>query len=160
GGCERGCNIDIYHQRGRIYRYKPRENPAVNKWWMCDEGRYSFQALQSETRLTAPLHQEKDRLIAEGWPEALRGAAGAIMEVGKANGANAIGAVIGAQSTNEEAFALKRLIKDTIGSDRLATLSWSPPGASGNDDLLIRANKNPNTRGLAALGLPHDGLDP
>jgi predicted molibdopterin-dependent oxidoreductase YjgC len=38
-------------------------------------------------------------------------------------------------------------------------LSWSPPGASGDDELLIRANKNPNTRGLAALGLSTNGLD-
>jgi predicted molibdopterin-dependent oxidoreductase YjgC len=29
---------------------------------------------------------------------------------------------------------------------------------SGDDNLLIRANKNPNTRGLAALGLPADQL--
>jgi predicted molibdopterin-dependent oxidoreductase YjgC len=51
------------------------------------------------------------------------------------------------------------LMKAVIGSDRIATLSWSPPGASGDDQLLIRANKNPNTRGLTALGLSADGLD-
>jgi len=50
-------------------------------------------------------------------------------------------------------------MKTAIGSDRIATLSWSPPGASGDDDLLIRANKNPNARGLAALAIPADGLD-
>jgi predicted molibdopterin-dependent oxidoreductase YjgC len=54
---------------------------------------------------------------------------------------------------------MKQLMRTVIGSDRIATLSWSPPGASGDDDLLIRANKNPNTRGLAALGLSADGLD-
>ncbi len=158
-GCERGCSIDIYQNRGRIYRFKPRQNPDVNSYWMCDEGRHSFPSLQSESRLTTPLYQDKDRLVAETWSEAMRRAAARIIELGKQYGANAIGAVIGAQATNEEAFALKQLIKDTIGSDRLATLSWSPPGAGGDDDLLIRANKNPNTRGLAALGLPSDGLD-
>jgi NADH-quinone oxidoreductase subunit G len=158
-GCERGCAIDVHHHRGRIYRYKPRFNPGVNSYWICDEGRHSFPALQSERRLTEPLFQAGDRLLAEGWPEALRRAAAKVMEVGQQFGANAIGAVVGAQATNEEAFALKRLIKETIGSDRLASFTWSPPGASGDDALLIRANKNPNTRGLAALGLPHDGLD-
>ncbi len=67
--------------------------------------------------------------------------------------------MIGAQATNEEAFALKSLVKDTIGSEQIATLSWSPPGASGDDGLLVRANKNPNTRGLSALGLAPDRLD-
>ncbi len=159
GGCERGCAIDIYHHRGRIYRFTPRQNPEVNSYWMCDEGRHGFPALQSESRLTTPLCQSRDRMVAESWDEAIRRAAARITELGRQFGANAIGAVIGAQATNEEAFALKKLFKDTIGSDRLATLSWSPPGASPDDNLLIRGNKNPNTRGLAALGLPADGID-
>jgi NADH-quinone oxidoreductase subunit G len=159
GGCERGCSIDIYQNRGRIYRFKPRYNPDVNSYWMCDEGRHSFHRLQEETRLTTPLVQQKDELVAEKWSEALQRAASIIKKAGSEHGANAIGAVISAQATNEEAFAMKKLINDTIGSERLATLSWSPPGASGDDDLLIRANKNPNTRGLQALGLPNDGLD-
>ncbi|HEY6394222.1 MAG TPA: molybdopterin-dependent oxidoreductase, partial [Candidatus Binataceae bacterium] len=158
GACERGCAIDIYHHRGRIYRYKPRFNPDVNSFWMCDEGRHSFPVLQSENRLTAPLYQAKDRLVAEGWGEAIRRAASIIAGYREQSGPKSIGAVIGAQSTNEEAFALKHLI-NAIGSERIATFNWSPPGASGDDNLLIRANKNPNTRGLAALGLPADGLD-
>jgi len=124
GGCERGCSIDIYQNRGRIYRFKPRQNPDVNSYWMCDEGRHSFPSLQSESRLTTPLYQDKDRMVAETWSEALRRAAARITELGKQYGANAIGAVIGAQATNEEAFGLKQLIVETIGSDKLATLSW------------------------------------
>jgi NADH-quinone oxidoreductase subunit G len=159
GACERGCSIDIHHHRGRIYRFKPRYNPDVNSYWMCDEGRHGFPELQQETRLTVPLVQQNDQLVAETWGEAFRRSASIIKNIGSEFGANAIGAVIGAQSTNEEAFAMKKLIRETIGSEQIATLTWSPPGASGDDDLLIRANKNPNTRGLAALGLPASGLD-
>ncbi|MDO8433139.1 MAG: 2Fe-2S iron-sulfur cluster-binding protein [Candidatus Binatus sp.] len=158
-GCERGCSIDIHQQRGRIYRYKPRFNPGVNDYWMCDEGRHSFLGLQHETRLTTPLVQSKDELIAETWGEAIRRAATIIGNFKHQNGARSIGLVIDAHATNEEAFALKQLMNTAIGSDRIAGLSWSPPGASGDDDLLIRANKNPNTRGLAALGIAADGLD-
>src|SRR5215469_13241045 len=159
GGCERGCSIDIHHHRGRIYRFKPRYNPDVNSYWMCDEGRHGFPALQQETRLTVPLVQQKNELVAETWGEAFRRSAGVIQNMRSEFGANAIGAVLDARSTNEEAFAMKKLIKETIGSHSIATLTWSPPGASGDDDLLIRANKNPNSRGLAALGLPASGLD-
>ena len=159
GACERGCAIDIDHQRGRIYRFKPRFNPEVNGFWMCDEGRHSFPALQSESRLVAPLVAQKDRLAAESWPAAIRRAAEAIAECKQTYGANSIGAIIGGQSTNEEAFALKRLVTETIGSSNVGAISYSPLDASGDDDLLIRANKNPNTRGLAALGIPADGVD-
>ncbi len=159
GECERGCSIDIYHQRGRIYRFKPRFNPNVNSYWMCDEGRHSFPALQSERRLTSPLVQAKDELVIENWDDAVKRAALTIAELKRKHGPKSIGAVIDAHSTNEEAFALKQLMKSAIGSDRIATLSYSPPRASGDDELLIRANKNPNTRGLAALGLSADGID-
>jgi NADH-quinone oxidoreductase subunit G len=160
GGCERGCSIDIHHQRGRIYRLKPRYNPEVNSYWMCDEGRQGFPALQSETRLVAPLFQTDGRLVAESWERAIGRAAARIAEARAAGGAKTIGAVVGVQATNEEAFVLKRLIAATLGSDRIAGLSFTPPGLSGDDGLLIRANKNPNTRGLAAMGLHDAGLEP
>ena len=159
GGCERGCAIDVHHHRGKIYRLKPRYNPEVNSFWMCDEGRHAFPALQGEGRLTSPLVQSGDRLAPESWPTALRRAAARIRETVGQYGANAIGALVGAGATNEEAFAMKRLMAAIIGSRHLGALSFSPPGASGDDGLLIRANKNPNTRGLAALGLPLDGID-
>src|SRR5271157_2872555 len=159
GGCERGCSIDIHHHRGRIYRYKPRQNPEVNSYWICDEGRHGFPALQSESRLGAPMAQSKDRLVPEGWPAAIRRAAETIAEYKRSYGPGSIGAIVGAQATNEAAFELKRLIATTIGSAHLGAVSYSPPDASADDNLLIRANKNPNTRGLAALGLFADGVD-
>jgi NADH-quinone oxidoreductase subunit G len=159
GGCERGCSIDIHHHRERIYRFKPRFNPDVNSYWMCDEGRHSFPALQTETRLTSPLVQSKDQLVVEPWGEGIRRAATIIEDYKRRFGGNSIAAVIDAHATNEEAFALKQLMKTAIGSERIAAHSWSPPDAGGDDELLLRANKNPNTRGLAALGLGSDGLD-
>jgi predicted molibdopterin-dependent oxidoreductase YjgC len=128
---------------------------------MCDEGRHSFPALQSEARLLAPMVQSGDRaaLVAEGWDAAIRRAAATIAESKLGYGAGSIGAIVGARATNEEAWALKRLLSVTIGSDQIGAISYSPKGASGNDNLLIRANKNPNTRGLSALGLSLDGAD-
>ncbi|MEO8526503.1 MAG: 2Fe-2S iron-sulfur cluster-binding protein, partial [Caldimonas sp.] len=51
-GCERGCNVDIWHRRAdwklhrldpaanaRIDRVTPRENPAVNGPWTCNKAR-------------------------------------------------------------------------------------------------------------------------
>src|SRR4030095_175398 len=40
-GCATGCKIEIHHARGRVYRLLPRENQDVNKFWMCDEGRFT-----------------------------------------------------------------------------------------------------------------------
>ena len=42
-GCSTGCSITVEENQDRVYRLKPRENPHVNQWWMCDEGRYGFK---------------------------------------------------------------------------------------------------------------------
>ncbi|HEY6173673.1 MAG TPA: 2Fe-2S iron-sulfur cluster-binding protein, partial [Kofleriaceae bacterium] len=53
-GCATGCNIEIHHKHGRAWRLVPRHNPDVNKYWMCDEGRFTYHELR-EQRLAAPL---------------------------------------------------------------------------------------------------------
>jgi NADH-quinone oxidoreductase subunit G len=53
-GCEVGCNVTIEHRRGVIKRYKPRFNPDVNDYWMCDYGRATFERYRDVPRLTAP----------------------------------------------------------------------------------------------------------
>jgi NADH-quinone oxidoreductase subunit G len=53
-GCEVGCNITIEHRRGAIKRYKPRFNPDVNDYWMCDHGRATFERYRDLARLGAP----------------------------------------------------------------------------------------------------------
>jgi NADH-quinone oxidoreductase subunit G len=159
GGCERGCSIDIHHHRGRIYRFKPRFNPDVNSYWMCDEGRHGFPSLQNETRLSVPLAQSGDELVAESWGEAVRRAAGAIKGSIARFGADSVGALIGADATNEEAYALKKLVGATLGSASVGAFNFSPSDSSADDNFLIRGNKNPNTRGLSALGIADGAID-
>ncbi|HEY8022434.1 MAG TPA: 2Fe-2S iron-sulfur cluster-binding protein [Thermoanaerobaculia bacterium] len=53
-GCEVGCNVTVEHRRGDVKRYKPRFNPEVNDYWMCDYGRSSFERYKTVPRLTAP----------------------------------------------------------------------------------------------------------
>ena len=43
------------HRRGAIKRYKPRFNPEVNDYWMCDYGRASFERYAELPRLSGSL---------------------------------------------------------------------------------------------------------
>ena len=55
-GCATGCSIWIEENQDRIYRIKPRENPLVNKWWICNDGRYDYPHVHDPGRLT---HMER-----------------------------------------------------------------------------------------------------
>ena len=78
-GCATGCNIEVQHSRGQVYRLIPRVNPAVNKHWMCDEGRFTYKRTQTE-RLVAPMSGgtpvDWDTRARRRGPRAVRGARG------------------------------------------------------------------------------------
>jgi NADH-quinone oxidoreductase subunit G len=58
GGCSAGCSIFTEHNQDTVYRIKPRENPHVNTWWICDEGRYGWHHLHDDARLLAVSRRE------------------------------------------------------------------------------------------------------
>jgi len=62
--CANGCNIDVYHRRGQMYRFRPRHNPDVNQYWMCDEGRLWYKELQKESRLMRPFVRGEQDFVA------------------------------------------------------------------------------------------------
>lgn len=51
--CSTGCNVSAEENRGALWRYKPRFNPHVNDYWICDEGRYSYKAANDPALLSA-----------------------------------------------------------------------------------------------------------
>jgi NADH-quinone oxidoreductase subunit G len=53
-GCSTGCNVKVAVRDNQVVHVKARYNGAVNKEWMCDEGRYGFNRFQPEERVTAP----------------------------------------------------------------------------------------------------------
>jgi NADH-quinone oxidoreductase subunit G len=52
--CATGCNIVMWSREGRIYRYTPRDNDAVNASWMCDYGRLNYRWIDRGDRLSEP----------------------------------------------------------------------------------------------------------
>jgi NADH-quinone oxidoreductase subunit G len=156
GACGNGCNIEIYHREGRIYRFQPRENQAVNQFWMCDEGRLSYRDLQGEGRLTRPIVRGMNEFTAVTWADAIAPTIGRLRDIAREHGPGSVGVIVSAQAPNEEIFLARRLA-DSLGA-RLAGISWSPANAF-HDDFLIKADKNPNTQGLRLQGVRLGGID-
>jgi NADH-quinone oxidoreductase subunit G len=147
--CATGCNIDVHHRRGEIFRFRPRHNPEVNNYWMCDEGRLSYRRYQGEGRLLQPVVRDGDGWAVRTWDDARREIVARLRDVTVRDSADRIAGIVSAQATNEEIFLFHRLMRDVLGA-RVAGLSWSPPEAF-HDTILIDRDKNPNTAGLHAL---------
>jgi NADH-quinone oxidoreductase subunit G len=152
--CATGCNIDLHHRRGEIFRFRPRRNDDVNRFWMCDEGRMSYKRFQGEGRLLQPVARDGENWAVRTWQEIEDALAARLREVTERHGASAVAGIVSAEATNEEAFLFRRWLQDGWHG-RVAGFRWSPPDAS-RDEFLIDADKNPNSAGLKALGLDPD----
>jgi len=138
--CGTGCNTTIGSREGIIYRQTPRENNDVNQVWMCDYGRLNFHYLFQKDRLLEPAAKN-----AEGgsWRYTIARAATAL----KKFSGNEIAIVASGKMTNEELFLVKKLAAslDTGLIDIL-------PHVEKGDDILLSADRNPNTSGAKLIG--------
>jgi NADH-quinone oxidoreductase subunit G len=145
-GCARGCNIDIHYHNNHVYRLKPRRNDAVNETWICDAGRFSYKSI-NDNRVLYPQLQHGGQIQPASWQAALARAVEAIQR----HSGSAVGIVVAPQGTNEDCYVLARLASEVLATPHVLLY----PGVPGYaDDFLIRADKNPNTRGAQDMGLP------
>jgi NADH-quinone oxidoreductase subunit G len=72
-GCSKGCSNEIHHEGNVVYRTIGRENLAVNKYWLCDEGRFNFNYTQDESRVLFPESRTGNISTASSWDETILG---------------------------------------------------------------------------------------
>jgi NADH-quinone oxidoreductase subunit G len=118
--CSVGCRVVIQSSRNRVLRYLGVDVDAVNWGWLCDKGRFDFEAVNSSERLGSPLVRDEGLLLKPAtWNDALQRATASIREGLDRSGPNGFAVVGGARLTNEDAYAWVKLSKGIIGSDNV-----------------------------------------
>jgi NADH-quinone oxidoreductase subunit G len=140
-GCATGCNthLDYDPRYNKAYRYRPRDNEQVNKYWMCDEGMLTYKEAHDGRVLEASVDGAA-RTNAQALDEARS------LFVGAPKGS--IGVVLHARYSLEDNWALRELAKVLIGT---ANVYVSARADGYEDDILIHRDKNSNTRGVREL---------
>ena len=109
--CPSQCNVEFTVRDDKVLRVLARENPGVDDGWLCDKGRFAYQAIHVDERITTPLVRNAGgELEPASWDAALT-AAGAI-----AGHRGRVGALVGGQASNEEAFLLGRMLREGLDS--------------------------------------------
>lgn len=145
--CSTGCSIKFCQNQDTVYRLQPRENQFINKFWMCDEGRYGFHHVHSPERLVEPRRRDGDTYANIEWsmlPQELDA---------KLTKAGHLAVVFSPFLTVEEAFLLAQLARRY---DPKAVLALGPVPVVGNDErfhsgFTIHAEKCPNRKGVEAV---------
>src|SRR5207244_1336363 len=99
-------------------RYLGIDSEPVNHGWLCDKGRFSYEAVDHDERLGSPMvRREDDRLAECTWAEALGAVTGELRNIIDLHGPGSVAVLGGARLTNEAAYAWAKLAKGVIGTD-------------------------------------------
>ncbi len=114
-----GANLVIQVKGDRVMRVVPFEDEAVNECWISDRDRFSYEGLNSEDRLSAPMIKGADGKWQEAsWADALQAVAQGLSRVRDSFGAGQIGALASEYATLEEYALLGRLVR-ALGSENI-----------------------------------------
>ncbi len=157
-GCSTGCRVNLYFNKEGFYRVKPLENPEVNKFWMCDEGRNVYKFLNRDVRFLRAqhIHEAGDEwqevspgAIVKEIGDSLRGqkTGGSGAKKGKIEASEVAVVFTGQYSTEEYEDLVATFVKDLKIQNIFHWIN-NKEDFETFDGFLIRGDKNPNTKGL------------
>jgi NADH-quinone oxidoreductase subunit G len=111
--CPSQCNVEFTVRDEKVLRVLSREHPEVDDGWLCDKGRFAYQAIHVDDRVTTPMVRDGGELRPVSWERALETAAGLARHKGH------VGLLVGGQATNEEGFLLARLMREGLDSPHI-----------------------------------------
>ena len=106
-----GANIQIHVKDNRVMRVVPRDNEAINECWIADRDRFSYEAINSEARLTQPMLKKDGQWQAVSWQLALETVVQRLAAVRDSQGAAAIGGLASPHQTLEELYLFTKLLR-------------------------------------------------
>ncbi|MBB5017778.1 NADH-quinone oxidoreductase subunit G [Chitinivorax tropicus] len=106
-----GSNLVVQVKQSRVMRVLPRENESINECWIADRDRFSYEALNSEARLTKPMLKHDGKWHEVEWQTALDYVVHGLTDIKARHGAASIGALATPHSTLEELYLLQKLVR-------------------------------------------------
>ena len=113
-----GSNLIVQVKNHKVMRVVPLENEEVNECWLADRDRFSYEALNSEERLTSPLIKQGGVWKTVDWQTALEYVANGLKQIKSEHGASSIGALVSPHSTLEELHLAGALMR-SFGSQNI-----------------------------------------
>ncbi len=123
GYCGVGCRLEAHARGGRIVSISPADDGPANRGHTCVKGRFAHQFTRARDRLTAPMVREGDGFRLASWEEAIGRITDAFTRVKGEHGADAIAGLASSRGTNEDCYAMQRVVRAAIGTHNIDNCS-------------------------------------
>ena len=117
--CADGCKTTLAVRNNQIIRANNRDHSGFNGEFLCVKGRFGWDFVNHEQRLTAPLIRKNGKQEPATWEEALGTAAERLTGILKEHGPASIAVIGSNRTTNEENYLLGRFARTVLGTNNL-----------------------------------------
>lgn len=117
--CGVGCQMDLNVSEDRVVKVSsPSAGQTLNDGNLCVKGRFAYDFIHHEDRLTQPLVRDKDgNLQPSTWENALAVAAAGLKKIRDRHGSDALGFVSSSRCTGEENYLMQKLSRAAFGTN-------------------------------------------
>lgn len=122
GYCAVGCRFDLYSDGEEILAARPtaEEDAPVNGISTCVKGKFGYDFINSDDRLTAPLvRDENGEFQTATWDEALARVAEGLGSIKEEHGGNALSVIASSKATNEENYLMGKFARQVLGTNSI-----------------------------------------
>lgn len=120
GYCAVGCRFDLYSDGEEILAARPtaEEDAPVNGISTCVKGKFGYNFVNSDDRLTTPLVRDENGEFREAtWDEALARVAEGLGEIKAEHGGQALSVIASSKATNEENYLMGKFARQVLNTN-------------------------------------------
>jgi formate dehydrogenase major subunit len=121
--CGVGCAFDVWTKDRQLLKMQPREEAPVNGISTCVKGKFAWDFINADDRLTTPLIREHGRFREASWEEAYSLIARRFSEIKNQYGPDALMLVASSKCTNEDSYLMQKLARAVIGTNNIDNCS-------------------------------------
>jgi formate dehydrogenase major subunit len=152
--CGVGCSFDIWTKDRHILKVEPYAGPA-NGVSTCLKGKFAWDFINSEDRITKSLVREGDGFRETTWDEALSLVAEKLGQIKREHGPDAIEFISSSKCTNEESYLMQKLARAVVGTNNIDNCSryCQTPATMGLSRTVKYGGDSGSIRDIESAGL-------
>lgn len=121
--CGVGCSFDVWTKGRKVLKVQPQTDSPANGMSTCVKGKFGWDYVNSDDRLTNPLIREGDSFRETDWDEAISYMTKRFKEIKEKDGADALGFISTSKATNEESYVMQKFARQVIGTNNIDNCS-------------------------------------
>lgn len=121
--CGVGCSFEVWTKDRKILKIQPVSDAPANQISTCVKGKFGWDFVNSEERITTPLIRKDGEFVEASWDEALDLVASKFKAIKEQNGKDSIGVISSSKITNEDNYVIQKLSRQVFETNNVDNCS-------------------------------------